>query len=126
MIIIYLVILGIVSFTSHSFNYGPSFCRDSVSTLHFCSYLDSQPARTYNIYDYLDDFIGASTPTLATSHFHEFEELLHHLCLEESAAKSCPPSPVVTCLGVKLNTLDFTLSVDSDRLAIIESLLHTW
>ena len=32
----------------------------------------------------------------------------------------------MTCLGVKLNTLDFTLSVDSDRLAIIESLLHTW
>ena len=97
-----------------------------MSTLHLCSYLDSQPARIYNIYDYLDDFIGASTPTLATSHFHEFEELLHHLCLEEFAAKSCPPSPVMTCLGVKLNTLDFTLSVDSDRLAIIESLSHTW
>ena len=81
--------------------------------------------RGLTIFNYLDDFIGASPPTLATSHFHELGELLHHLGLEEAAAKSCPPSPVMTCLGVELNTLDFTLSVDSDRLAEIESLLHT-
>ena len=82
--------------------------------------------RGFTILDYLDDFIGASPSTLATSHFHELGELLHHLGLEEAAAKSCPPSPVMTCLGVELNTLDFTLSVDSDRLAETESLLHTW
>ena len=82
--------------------------------------------RGLTIFNYLDDFIGASPPTLATSHFHELGESLHHLGLGEAAAKSCPPSPVMTCLGVELNTLDFTLSVDSDRLAEIESLLHTW
>ena len=71
-------------------------------------------------------FIGISPPTLATSHFNEVGVLLHHLGLEESIDKSCPPSPVMTCLGVELNTLNFTLSVDSDRLAGIESLLHTW
>ena len=53
--------------------------------------------RGLTIFDYLDDFIGASPPTLATSHFHELGELLHHLGLEESAAKSCPPSPLMTC-----------------------------
>ena len=82
--------------------------------------------RGLTIFNYLDDFIGASPPTLATSHFHELGESLHHLGLGEAAAKSCPPSPGMTCLGVELNTLDFTLSVDSDRLAEIESLLHTW
>ena len=63
---------------------------------------------------------------MATSHLNEVGVLLQHLGLEESIDKSCPPSPVMTCLGVKLNTLDFTLSVDSDRLAEIESSLHTW
>ena len=42
------------------------------------------------------------------------------------SCKSGHPSPVMTCLGVKLNTLDLTLSVDSDRLAEIESLSHAW
>ena len=32
----------------------------------------------------------------------------------------------MTCLGVELNTLDFTLSVDSARLVEIESLLYAW
>ena len=46
----------------------------------------SQAAWTL-VFNYFDNFIGVSPPTLATSHFHEFEELLHHLGLEESAAK---------------------------------------
>ena len=78
--------------------------------------------RGLTIFNYLDDFIEASPPTFATSHFHEHRASLHHLTLEKSGAKSCPHSPVMTCLGVELNTLDFTLSVDSDRLAEIESL----
>ena len=76
--------------------------------------LNRRGLRTFN---YLDDFIGVSPPTLATSHFNEVGILLHQLGLEESIVKSYPPSPVMTCLGVELNTLDFTLSVDSDRLA---------
>ena len=57
---------------------------------------------------------------------HELGELLHLLGLEESSAKSCPPSPVMSCLSIELITLDCTLSIDSDRLAEIESLLHSW
>ena len=58
--------------------------------------------------------------------FTELGVLLHQLGLEESVAKSCPLSPIMTCLGVELNALDFTLSVDSARLVEIESLLYTW
>ena len=46
--------------------------------------------------NYLDDFIGVSPPTLATTHFHELGVLLYQLGLDESVAKSCPPSPVMT------------------------------
>lgn len=60
------------------------------------------------------------------THFNELGVLLHQLGLEESVAKSCPPSPEKTCLGVELSSLDFTLSVDSARLVKIESLLCAW
>ena len=72
-------------------------------------------------FNYLDDFIGVSTPTLATTHFTELGVLPNQFRLEESVAKSCPPSPIMTCLGVELNTLDFTLSVDSARLHCADS-----
>ena len=96
-------------------------CRRSTSAVSWI--LKRRGLSTFN---YLDDFIGVSPLPLATSHFNKVGILLHHLGLEESLNKSCPPSPVRTCLGVQLNTLDFTLSVDSDRLAEIESLLQTW
>lgn len=96
-------------------------CQRSTSTV---SWILNR--RGFSTFNYLDDFIGVSPPPLATSHFNEVGALLHHLGLEESIDKSCPPSPVMTCLGVQLNTRDFTLSVDSDRLAEIESLLQTW
>ena len=37
--------------------------------------------------------------------------LLQELGLQQSASKACPPSPVLTCLGVQVNSLDLTLSV---------------
>ena len=82
--------------------------------------------RGRSLFNYLDDFIGVSPPDLATFHFDELGELLLYLGLEESMDKSCSPSPVMTCLGVELNTIDFTLSVSPDRLTEIEELLQEW
>ena len=64
-------------------------------------------------FNYVDDFISISPWTLAMSHFLKLGVLLHQPGLQESVAKSCPPSQVMTCLGVELHTLYFTLSVDS-------------
>lgn len=125
MIIIYLVIPGTDNFILTVLTMGlrsaAMACRRSTSAVSWI--LKRRGLSTFN---YLDDFIGVSPLPLATSHFNKVGILLHHLGLEESLNKSCPPSPVRTCLGVQLNTLDFTLSVDSDRLAEIESLLQTW
>ena len=96
-------------------------CQRSTSAITWI--LNRRGLSTFN---YLDDFIGVSPPTLATTHFTELGVLLNQLGLEESVAKSCPPSPIMTCLGVELNTLDLTLSVDSARLVEIESLLYAW
>ena len=120
----------------HGYTWNRQFYFDTVLTMGLgspamaCQRSTSAVSWTLNrrglsTFNYLDDFIGVSPLPLATSHFNEVGVLLHHLGLEESIDKSCNPSPVITCLGVQLNTRDFTLSLDSDRLAEIESLLQT-
>ena len=78
------------------------------------------------MFNYLDDFIGVSSPSTATSDFQALGDLLTSLGLQESSEKSCSPSPVMICLGVQLDTNNFTLSVSSERLCELETLLHRW
>ena len=42
--------------------------------------------RGLSTFNYLDDFIAVSPPSLATTHFTELEVLLNQLGLEESVA----------------------------------------
>jgi len=78
------------------------------------------------LFNYLDDFIGVSESSLATSHFLQLGQLLSSLGLEESTNKACPPSETMVCLGVQLDTINLTLSVSEERLSEIESLLQRW
>ena len=82
--------------------------------------------RGISVFNYLDDFIGISPPSDANLHFEELGALLKFLGLEESIDKCCPPSPIMTCLGVELNTIALTLSVSPDRLSELDDLLHAW
>jgi len=70
-----------------------------------------------SIFNYLDDFIGVSPPSLALAHFEELGEVLHHLGLEESQDKCCPPAPVMTfwALNLILSTLLYLLALIAIR-----------
>lgn len=48
------------------------------------------------------------------------------LGLQESQSKASPPRTILTCLGVDINTKEFTLSVYSERLIDLKTLLHSW
>ena len=63
---------------------------------------------------------------MLTLHFEELGALLKFLGPEESIDKCCPPSPIMTCLGVDLNTIALTLSVSLDCLSELDDLLHAW
>ena len=56
--------------------------------------------RGISVFNYLDDFIAISPPSDTNLHFEELGALLTILDLEESIDKCCPPSPIMTCLGV--------------------------
>ena len=96
-------------------------CQRSTSAV---SWISRQRGRS--LFNYLADFIGVSSPSTATSDFQALGDLLTSLGLQESSEKSCSPSPVMICLGVQLDTNNFTLSVSSERLFELETLLHRW
>lgn len=96
-------------------------CQRSTSAV---SWISRRQGRS--LFNYLDDFIGVSPPSTANTDFQALGELLASLGLQESSQKSCSPSPVMICLGVQLDTNNFTLSVSSERLCEIEHLLEQW
>lgn len=96
-------------------------CQRSTSTV---SWIFRQQG--HSLFNYLDDFIGVSPPSTATTDFQALGELLASLGLQESREKSCSSSPVMVCLGVQLDTTTFTLSVSTERLREIEQLLEQW
>lgn len=78
------------------------------------------------VVNYLDHFIGISSPDKAFRDYDTCGSLLRDLGLQESPSKACPPSPVLTCLGVEVNSLALTLSVTRERLQELETLLLQW
>lgn len=91
-------------------------CQLSTSAV---SWISRQQGRS--LFNYLDDFIGVSSPSTATSDFQALGDLLTSLGLQESSEKSCSPSPVMICLGVQLDTNNFTLSVNSEHFCELET-----
>ena len=78
------------------------------------------------MFNYLDDFIGVSPAFNAQTNFQALSDLLSSFGLHESSEKACPPSPVMICLGVELNTDALTLSVSPGRLCELEQLQEQW
>lgn len=78
------------------------------------------------VVNYLDDFIGISLPDKAFRDYDTCGSGLRDLGLQESPSKACLPSPVLTCLGVEVNSLALTLAVTPERLQELETLLLQW
>ena len=96
-------------------------CQLSTSAV---SWISRQQGRS--LFNYLDDFIGVSSPSKTTRDFQAVGDLLTSLGPQESSEKSCSPSHVMICLGVQLDTNNFTLSVSPERLFELETLLQRW
>ena len=78
------------------------------------------------VVNYLHDFIGVASTDKALQDYEICGSLLRDLGLQESPSKACPPSTILTCLGVEVNSRDLTLSVTPARLQELETLLLQW
>ena len=69
----------------------------------------------YQVTNYIDDIIGHSIGSQATKSFETLRKLLSRLGFDISAKKIVGPSTKVTCLGVEINTIDFTVSITAEK-----------
>ena len=80
----------------------------------------------FTVLNYLDDFMGIDSASRAWQSYRYLEDVFSRLGLQESLLKAVLPAQKVTCLGVEVNTLDTTLSVDPLRLASLQPTLQLW
>ena len=82
--------------------------------------------RGYDVINYIDDVIGFGTVSTANPAFQCLYQLFENLGFEISKTKLVAPTTKVTCLGVSINTEDFTVSVPSEKLQNISHLCQKW
>ena len=80
----------------------------------------------HNIWNYIDDFLCISLPSKINHTYVRLQQLLSELGLTISAKKLVPPSTQVTCLGIVVNTVDFTISIPQEKLIAIKAMCSTW
>ena len=80
----------------------------------------------YTIINYVDDFVGVGTPSVASASYQCLLDLLHGLGLDVSQKKLCPPSTKAICLVVKIDTIRCTISVPEEKLRRICQMVDDW
>ena len=80
----------------------------------------------YHVTNYIDDIIGQATLSQAEAAFDTLYDLLGELGLDISEKKLVRPSTKASCLGVVINTQDFTVSVPEDKLDQIRDYCVSW
>ena len=80
----------------------------------------------YKVTNYINDIIGHSVCSQASHSFHTLHKLLTNLGFDISQKKIVTPSTKVTCLGVDIDTVNFTGSITNDKITEITDLCCTW
>ena len=78
------------------------------------------------ILNYLDDIGSCEIKENAEFAYKTLDSILQKCGIEEAKHKSCPPSTVMTFIGVLFNTENMTISVTPERLKEICNLLSIW
>ena len=82
--------------------------------------------KNHDIINYIDDLIGFGLPSTVHKSYEDLCALLEKLGLTISDKKLVPPSTVVTCLGVQIDTIKGTISVPPEKLQKIIQMCFTW
>ena len=82
--------------------------------------------RGYSSVNYIDDLGGAETPIKAMQAFNELGKILKEIGILESEAKATPPATSMVFLGIKLDSVNQTVSIDWERVQQIKELTCQW
>ena len=101
-----------------------SACRCAQRVSNAVTYIFS--LQGFEAVNYIDDFGGAEEPDLAWRAFFELGNILQNIGLQEAKEKAAPPAPVMTFLGLEVNTLNMTIKIPADKMHKIRQELRTW
>ena len=73
----------------------------------------------HKMFPYIDDYILVTLEDQADEAFTYLSRLLDELGLPMNSDKKTPPTKVMTCLGIKIDILANTLSIDAQKLEAI-------
>ena len=76
--------------------------------------------RGHSSVNYIDDLGGVNTPDKALHAFEELWEILSEIGILESGSKATPPSTKMIFLGIQLDSVTQTLSIDAERASQIK------
>ena len=79
-----------------------------------------------SILNYLDDLAGCELSDRSDYAFDQLGKLLVQCGFEESIEKASPPDTKMLFIGILFDTLNFTISIDENRLAEILDLVLIW
>ena len=82
--------------------------------------------KNYHITNYIDDLVGNATVSKANAAFECLCDLLVDLGFEVSKKKLVRPATTCICLGVEINTREFTVSIPEEKLREIINLCKSW
>ena len=82
--------------------------------------------RGFTVVNYVDDFVGIATPSVAQASYQFLTDLLSKLGLDISVKKLVPPSHRAICLGVEIDTHERTVSIPAEKLEHICELVQQW
>ena len=82
--------------------------------------------RGYSAVNYIDDLGGVNMPSKANLAFLELGNILSEIGILESLHKASPPSTKMTFLGILLNSVAQTLSINAERLLLIKITVAEW
>ena len=82
--------------------------------------------RQFDVINYIDDILGIDVPSKIDASFDALRHILADLGFQISQKKLQAPTTHLNCLGIVVDTLNFTLSVPPDKLQEISSKCFHW
>ena len=80
----------------------------------------------FDIINYIDDFLGFGTPSMAKNAFNTLHDLMYRLGLTISQKKLVPPTTKAICLGIEINTVAGTVAIPQAKLEQVKNVVKEW
>ena len=82
--------------------------------------------QTYDVINYIYDILGIDLPSRIDTSFDALRSLLPRLGFEISQKKLVTPTTCINCLGILVNTKEFTLAIPPEKLQEILTMCKSW